>query len=413
MILILSVMLLLTLIGSLIVKDRPKQQTIENTDKIDTQTSQQLPDDEDMPESFLGTFDDEFGVKEEVKQLIINYMNDYYKSIYQLEKVDTTGYFSKELSGAISDNAIKLLVETRKLQDCDLTLKRAHYDLKITDYREDNDTYYVDLLEDDYLRFAFLDNIDSIVYDIENYFVIKNVDGVYKIEDLEKVQGYYNCFYDECESIDEVDKMYAYMFKQLKDMNSYNNDVLKVKASNNPYVSSKTHNKEYNREDAVAYLEQYYHSRNPEWFNYSETGGNCQNYASQALLAGGIPMDYFGEQQWKCYSNEGYEPEINEEETPYGRTKSWVNVGYFYDYCQNNEGSGLVADVGVNIHYGQIGDIIIVGNGNLAHTMMISKVVDGHILVDSNSIDMKDMPIEAFTYPNVLLIKILGYNQYQ
>ena len=105
-----------------------------------------------------------------------------------------------------------------------------------------------------------------------------------------------------------------------------------------------------------------------------------------------------------------YEPEINEEETAYGRTRSWVNVGYFYNYAKWNEDKGLVADVNANLYYAQPGDIILVGNEGPAHTVIVSKVVNGHILVDSNSIDMKDYPIEAYTYTGIMLVKILGSN---
>ena len=129
------------------------------------------------------------------------------------------------------------------------------------------------------------------------------------------------------------------------------------------------------------------------------------------MLEGGISLDYDGEEQWKCYVEDpDYEPEINEEEKPAGRTRSWVNVGYFYNYAKWNEGKGMVADVNVNLYYAQPGDIILVGNNGLAHTVIVSKVVDGHILVNSNSIDMKDYPIEAYTYTTIMLIKILGCN---
>ena len=122
-------------------------------------------------------------------------------------------------------------------------------------------------------------------------------------------------------------------------------------------------------------------------------------------------MDFLGEYQWKCYIEDPeYDPEIDESEVKSGRSKSWVHVSSFYDYALNNTGFGLLADVDVNLYYAEPGDIIIVGNGELAHTVIVSKVVDGHILVNSNSIDMKDYPVDAYTYTTVKLIKILGYN---
>ena len=47
----------------------------------------------------------------------------------------------------------------------------------------------------------------------------------------------------------------------------------------------------YDRQAAVAYAKQWVTDRNDEWPDYSMSGGNCQNFVSQCLLAGGIPMD--------------------------------------------------------------------------------------------------------------------------
>ena len=399
----LFMLLLGTLIGSL------TYQKQENKDSIKPQDISNNNVNEKMPNSFLGDFSDQFIIDEQVKQLIIKYMDAYYSSLYTLQTVDTSNFFDNELSGKISNTAIDYIVNTRKLYDIDLSIRNAHYDLKIINYSKQDDTYYVDFLEDDYMHFSFAKDIESSAYDIENHFVIKYDGTDYKIHDLEKVQGYYLSFYEDCDSIEEVEEKYAYLFKQMLDMVSYNYDVLNNKPISS---SSKQATKPYDRESAVAYLDQYYHQRNSEWFNYSDTGGNCQNYASQALLAGGIPMDFYGEQQWKCYGDYTYDPDVDESETANGRSKSWVNVGYFYDYVLNNYGTGLVAEITSNLNEAQIGDIIIVGNEDLAHTVMISKIIDGNIFVNSNSIDMKDYPIDAYNYTKVILIKIIGYNQY-
>lgn len=400
----LSMMLIGTLIGSLTIQNKDNKNDSIDTQEviIDNKSNDTIPD------SFLGHFNDQYDIDENVKKLIIRYMDAYYKSLYELEVVDTADLFDNELSARISNTAMNYIVNTRKLYNDDLKIRNAHYDLNITNYSKEGDMYYVDLLEDDYMHFAFSKDIESSAYDIENYFVIRFDGTDYKIHDLRKVQGYYLSFYD-LDYIDSIDKTYNYLYRQMSDMVSYNNDVLK----NKPIESSNIQvSKPYNREAAVEYLDKYYHTRNQEWFNYSETGGNCQNYASQALLAGGIPMDFYGEQQWKCYGDVIYDPEVDESESASGRSRSWVNVGYFYDYALNNYGTGLVTEITSNLNEAKIGDIIIVGNDDLAHTVMISKIVDGHIFVNSNSIDMKDYPISAYNYTKVILIKILGYNQY-
>ena len=406
MILILVTMLSLTLIGALNMDKGEKKEEAEPQ-----QQEVVVPEEVVVPTSFVGTFNDEFNVPSPVKDLIIAYMDAYYRSVFTLEVADLSSLFDNELMKEISDKAIRLCVESRKNYEFDFTMTSAHYDLTITDYRTQGDTIYVDVLEDDTMCFAFLNGIESKTFDIENYFKINKTADGYKIADLEKVQGYYLTFYDDSENVDDVNTIYEYYTKQLKDMYVYNHEVLKPKAEKQPYVSEKSFTKVFDRNKAVAYANQYYHSRNPIWYNFTDEGGNCQNYASQCLLEGGIPLDYFGEEQWKCYVEDpNYEPEINEEETATGRTRSWVNVGYFYNYAKWNEGKGMAADANVNLYYAQPGDIIIVGNNGLSHTVIVSKVVDGHILVNSNSIDMKDYPVEAYTYTTIMLIKILGSN---
>lgn len=405
--LLLSGLLLLNLFGSLSVKPN-NEPVIDLSKQDDNKEAENYV----MPESFKETISDEFNVPEGVINTIVSYMDAYYKSLYTLEQVDTNNLFSDEYYAAISDKAIKLVLDVRKLYDFDFGLNTAHYDLKIRDYTFENGIHHVEFYEDDYMKFKFLNDIESQVYEIEGYFEIKEVDGEYKISKLYKEQGYYLSFYDYTENIADVDKMYDYYYSELKDMVRYNNEVLKERASRTVYDSGKKVTNQYNRTAAVEYSNKYFHTRNSsEWYNFAYEGGNCQNYASQCMYVGGIPMDFLGADQWKCYIEDPvYEPELNYNEVQSGRTASWVAVGSFYEYARDNEGFGLVADTEANLYFAEPGDIIVVGNGGMAHTVIVSKVVDGHILVNSNSIDMKDYPIEAYTYTYVKLIKILGSN---
>ena len=404
MIVILVTMLVLELIGAISYKNR-------NDESIEPKNKPEEPEVYVMPDSFKNNINDPFGVPEEVMKVITDYMDAYYKSMYTLELEDTSELFSNEMMADISKRAMEIVIEYRKKFDFDFTLNKAHYDLDVFNYSKSGNTYYVDVYEDDYFNFAFLDGIESSAYEIDNYFRIVEKDGTYKIDNLEKIQGYYMALYEDSETIDDVERKFEYYTKELDDKFEYDEEVLKRKASESPYVSDKTYRIALDRNAAVAYADQYYHSRNDAWYNFTEEGGNCQNYASQSLLAGGMQMDYTGDLQWKCYmSDPGYDPGINGDEVQSGRTRSWVGVGYFYDYMLYNEGYGLVGDVNCNLYYAEPGDIIMVGNGGLSHTVIVSKVVDGHILVDSNSIDMKDYPVEAYTYLNITLIKILGCN---
>lgn len=392
---ILAILFAVNLFGSIVTNkykdDDTKQDDIDN----------QVPL---IPDTFLGNLKDDFGVDKEVIKLIEDYNDAYYLSIYTLELQDTKKYFSNDLCALISDTAIRYLVETRKLYDFDFSMNNCRYDLNITDYHVEDNKYYVDLTQDEYLDFAFLEGITSQCFDVDSSFVIEKIDDEYKIADFHKTQGYYLMFDEDIESEAEINDLYDYYFTKFNDQLLYNG-VLKQKAEENPFHSDKGYDHSYDRQAAVAYSNLYYHKRNSEWYEYSSTGGNCQNYASQCLLTGGIPMDYFGSQEWKCYSDY-----LDEDNSPNGRSRSWVAVSYFNEYVENNQGYGLVGENNVNIYYSEPGDIIQVGISTVTHTTIVSRVVNNHVLVNSNSIDMKDYPIEAYTYPKIVLIKILGYN---
>ena len=402
---ILSSMLLLTLIGGIL--------TNKNGDIPIHDTSNKPVEEivEDTIKSYKGTISDEYNVPSEVMNLIINYMDNYYSSLAKLELQDMSSLFNNPLALEISNRAIDLLINTRKLYDFDFSFNNAHYDLKVTDYNTSGNIYKVSLLEDDTFSFNFLEGIESKTFDVENYFEIEKVNDEYKIKDLDKIQGYYIGFHDDVKTLSDAGSVYDYYYSQLKELIEYTTQILKPRSARDPYLYNIPVENKYDRQAAVAYSDLYYHERNKEWYNFTDEGGNCQNYASQSMYAGGIPMDFLGEEQWKCFIEDpDFDPEINEAEVKEGRSASWVHVGSFYSYAFNNSGYGMICDPDVNIYYAEPGDLILVGNGEVAHTVIVSKVVDGHILVNSNSIDMKDYPIEAFTYTTVKLVKILGSN---
>lgn len=348
-----------------------------------------------IPETFKGSIKGGEKIPQEVMDVLINYMDDYFLSMYTLQLQDTTGYFKEAVDGDVSNAAIKMIVESRKLYDFDFTMSAAHYDLDITQCVNSNEKYVIDFLEDDFFCFKFLNGITSESYGVENYMTIEKVNDEYKISSYEKVQGYYMMFNDS-KDVDDMSRIYEYYFDRLKatiDDENYKKSM----AEANPYFTSKTYDVKYDRTAAANYASTYCHTRNEEYYDFSDEGGNCQNMASQALIAGGMIMDDSGDCQWYYNDHLDY-------------VAPWVHVQSFNDYCRDNVGKGLVCDVNKNVYYAEIGDLIQVGIGSISHTTVVSKIVDGHILLNSNSIDMKDFPLEAYTYPIRKLIKILGSN---
>ena len=55
----------------------------------------------------------------------------------------------------------------------------------------------------------------------------------------------------------------------------------------------------YSPTKALAYAQKWWNSRNPDYFAYSGKGGDCANFLSQCLFAGGLKMD----ETWYSYSS--------------------------------------------------------------------------------------------------------------
>ena len=170
-------------------KKEPGNEVLEETEEI---IQSQII----IPDTFAGKIEDEYGVPKEVMKLITDYMDVYYRALFTLEDPDFSSFFDDERMEAICDRSVCMMLNLRRNYDFDFTMSKAHYDLKVCDYEKDGSDYKVFITEDDYMSFVFLPGIESQCFDIENYFVISSDDGVYKIHDLEKIQGYYMTFYD-------------------------------------------------------------------------------------------------------------------------------------------------------------------------------------------------------------------------
>ena len=371
----------------------------------------------EVPNNFKNSITNTSGtiLDDEITNLIEDYTNLYFKSLYTLSVFDNSDFFNNYEENYINQTVTKLVVETRKLYDYDFTFNKGYYDIEITNVEINDNIYTISYLESDTFYFDFLDSTESKSYDIENTITIEKTNNDYKITKFEKVQGEYIMFTDEYsynnyddESVkQEIDNLYNKYYNEIK-TEIENNKILKVSAQNNNYTAKKTCLKTYDRKSAVEYSYNYINTRNDYWDDYSELGGNCQNYVSQAIYYSGIDMDYGDDitSQWKHYDSN-----INEYQTASGRSYSWTGVDYFYNYVKENNNDGICGEVDVNLYYAEIGDVIQVGYNDIyRHSTIVSKIENNHILVNSNSNNLKDYPVDAYVYPLKRLIKILGSN---
>ena len=154
--------------------------------------------------------------------------------------------------------------------------------------------------------------------------------------------------------------------------------------------------KTYNRQVASNYAQKWALDRNPKFYAFDAIGGDCTNYISQCLLAGGGVMDfdkYFG---W--YYNSQYD-----------RSPSWTSVEYLQKFLLANQKKGPFATI-QNIKNLQVGDLIQLKQTQhrFNHTLIISKILGDDIYVCAHDNDSLNRPLSSYNYISTLGLHIQG-----
>lgn len=156
----------------------------------------------------------------------------------------------------------------------------------------------------------------------------------------------------------------------------------------------------YDRLSALNYARRWAFSRNPEYIDFSDLGGDCTSFVSQCIYAGSNVMNYEPLFGWYYISS-------------YDRAPSWSDVEFFYDFFTSNEGVGpFGADVPENA--AEPGDVVqfaALGSARFTHTLLITRVVfyPRHILfVSAHSDDAYMRPLSTYRYGNIRFLHIEG-----
>ncbi len=155
----------------------------------------------------------------------------------------------------------------------------------------------------------------------------------------------------------------------------------------------------YNRNAAVIYAKKWALSRNPKFYDFSDIGGDCTNFASQCIYAGSGIMNYTPISGWFY-------------RTASDRTASWTGVEYLYNFLITNQSIG---PFGHEVPREQIlaGDIVQLGNetGDFYHTPVII-ATHPTILVAAHSIDALERPLDTYNFTTARFIHIDGVRNY-
>ncbi len=161
----------------------------------------------------------------------------------------------------------------------------------------------------------------------------------------------------------------------------------------------------YDRLRAVKYARRWALDRNPRFADFENMGGDCTNFASQVLLAGGCPMNY-SKYGW-------YYRNLND------RAPAWTSVHYLYKFLTTNKSIGPVARE-VGIRDVQIGDLVqlkFTDDYTFDHTPIIVDIDFpinlNNILIAAHTIDRLDYRLSNYNFKEIRFLHILGYRKDQ
>ena len=161
-------------------------------------------------------------------------------------------------------------------------------------------------------------------------------------------------------------------------------------------------NVNYNRRLAVLYANRWAYFRNPNFYDFSDVGGDCTNFTSQCLLAGGAVMNYTPDFGWYYVNSED-------------RAPAWSSVKYFYDFITQNEGVGPYGTE-VSAAMVRLGDIVQLITGeeqDFHHTLIVTEINGfipniNNIYVAAHSYDCACRPLSSYDIKQARFIHING-----
>ena len=376
------------------------KQPENNTPQVSGQNQPQTPKDDGFSTSVGGRAEDTEGlVTEEQKQLMTRLLTDWYTDLALFDEPQLGGLFADEKDAAMHEASIRTLTAIRQQALTDLRMRDVNYVLTVTkaepSAEEDavEGQVHIEADETTVMHFAATPDVDSKMYDVPHIFELVPAEGGWLIKHHEADDNpYFSLTYEEGAA---VDGRLQQLLRAIERRQLLRQETVQV---------TLTCDHPYDRAAAEQYMRQYDHQRNSRWYAYDDVGGNCMNFGSQVLLAGGIPMDDAGGSKWFWRGQNDLD-------------LSWINVGRFYSYARENRGYGLVADTEANYYTGGVGDILILGpDGGHNHTTVISGIVRNELgetvdyLLCSNTTNYTDFPAGAYYYTSHRLIKIYGWN---
>jgi hypothetical protein len=145
----------------------------------------------------------------------------------------------------------------------------------------------------------------------------------------------------------------------------------------------------YDRQSAVTYAHRWALRRNPQYYDYSNIGGDCTNFASQCLFAGLGAMDYSGDGWFYTDANR--------------KSPSWTGVEFLYAYFLRT-GRGAAGQPRDLLP----GDIVQLSfdGAAFAHSLIVVEAGQ-RILIATHTYDADYRPLDTYSFQALRGLHIL------
>lgn len=155
----------------------------------------------------------------------------------------------------------------------------------------------------------------------------------------------------------------------------------------------------YDRAKAVAYAHKWAFGRNPAYYDFENIGGDCTNFASQCIYAGGGVMNFTPTFGWYYVSAAR-------------RAPAWTGVEYLWNFLTRDKRSAGPYGRPCQLSELEPGDIVQLSfdGQTYTHCPVVVSATPGEILIAAHTYDADNRPLSSYDYRKLRCLHITGVN---
>jgi Putative amidase domain len=330
--------------------------------------------------------------KRNVKSITEDFLKKCDDVVLKGEDIDLSSYISDEAFKEYISK--KLYIMDKRYDEFNLHVGNYKHKYNYSSIDIDGNVAYIDVSVEKEYKYKFLEESTNEIIDYS--IKLENINNKWLIK-----EGISNDLWDfainnennrnEAIDLDEFIKREEEAIE--KDKAELKEDLNQSMATYTTEINMLT-GYDFNRTAMREYARRHYNNPNKAFYDFTKIGGDCTNFTSQIIHAGGAPMDSEGKYKWYYYS-------LN------SRSPSWTGVMFLYDYLINNDGLGphAVDSDFFNVITGDVIQIDFNGDNIYTHSpSVVQPYIKGSgdlytLTVAARTYDFYNRPI--LTYPGV------------